>query len=97
MTRYQARIFELAGLAEFPHDLIGLLRSKTLTVRIIVFHVRVLPHHFGMFEILLRGPEDEFVVELAVVAQDELDLFVLLDVDPVRKNSILPSASIIVT
>src|SRR5260370_5583851 len=44
VTRDQAGIFEVAGLAEFPHDLVGLLLGKTLTVRIVVFHVRILLH-----------------------------------------------------
>jgi hypothetical protein len=86
VTRDQAGIFEVAGLAEFPHDLVSLLLGDTLTVRIVVFHVRILLHGLGVLEIFGSGRQYEFVDEFAVVAQHELDLLTLLDLDPVQQE-----------
>src|SRR5216684_3222381 len=86
MTRDQAGIFELADLGEPPYDLIRLLGSKSLSVGVIVLHVRIFLHGLGMLEIFRSSREDELVVELTVVAQHELYLLILLDLDPARQE-----------
>jgi len=43
------------------------------------------------------GFPDEFVIELAVVAQHELDLLILLDLDSVRREQHLAVDLIIVS
>src|SRR3954447_6440168 len=81
MVGNQAGKFEGARLGELPDDFGRLVRRKPYPVRVVVLHVRVLLHHFGMREILLGGGEQEFVVLLADVAQDEADLLAALDRD----------------
>jgi hypothetical protein len=97
VTRNKAGIFELADLGEPPYDLIRLLGSKPPSVGIVVLHVRIFLHGLGVLEIFRHSPEDELVVELTVVPQHELDLLVLLISILFGKNSIVPSASVIVT
>src|SRR5579872_2024586 len=58
----QAGIFERSGLGELPDDLRGLLRREADAVRIVMLHMRMLLHHFGMLQILLGGREQEFVI-----------------------------------
>jgi hypothetical protein len=57
-------------------------RSSTLRQEpcpvVVVLHVRMLLHHFGMREILLGCGEQEFMVLLADVAQHETDLLAAL-------------------
>src|SRR3954466_15757404 len=82
MAGDQAGKFERAGLGELPEDLGGLARREPDTVGIVVLHVRMLLHHLGMREVLLRCGEQEFMVLLADIAQHETDLLAAFDLDP---------------
>src|ERR1700720_4232097 len=50
---------------------------------VVVLHIGVLFHLGGVVSELVRRAEDEFMVEQAVVVDDEPDLLALLHLDPV--------------
>ena len=82
MTGNEAAVLKCPFLGEFPDDLVGLLRRDTFRVRIVMLHVRVLFHRFRMLQIFRGRSQNEFMVELAVVADDEFDLLAGADFDP---------------
>src|SRR5262249_46317023 len=66
---------ERAALGELPNDLAVAVRQQALCIRIVMLHVWILFHHLRVLAIFSDRREDKFVVLLAVVLQDETDLF----------------------
>src|SRR5262249_16041585 len=66
---------ECAALGELPNDLAVAMRQQALCIRIVVLHVWILFHHFPVLAIFSYRSEDELVILLAIVLQDETDLF----------------------
>src|SRR5947209_6682027 len=66
---------ECAALGELPNDLAVAVRQQALCIRIVMLHVWILFHHLRVFAIFSDRSEDEFVILLAIVLQDETDLF----------------------
>src|SRR5262249_10436261 len=66
---------ESATLGELPNDLAVAVRQEALCIRIVMLHVWILFHHLRVLAIFSDRGEDEFVILLAIVLQDEADLF----------------------
>src|SRR5262249_52356413 len=66
---------ECAALGELPNDLAVAVRQQALCIRIVMLHVWILFHPLRVLAIFSDRREDEFVILLAVVLQDETDLF----------------------
>jgi hypothetical protein len=66
---------EFAPPRKPPDEFTIAVGQNTFRVRIIVLHVRMLFHDFRMFAIFHGRPKHEFVILLAVVLQNETDLF----------------------
>src|SRR6266481_3586440 len=71
----EARELELTALGELPNDLAVAVRQQALCIRIVMLHVWILFHHLRVLAIFSDRSEDEFVILLAIVSQDETDLF----------------------
>ena len=56
--------FELAGLGELPDDFACLLWSDAPGIWIIVLHLWVHFHHFGVLQVFFGRCKYEFVIEL---------------------------------
>ena len=81
MPRDEAGELELTTLGEFPNDLAVAVRQEALCIRIVMLHVWILFHRLRVFAIFGDRGEDEFVILLAIVLQDEADLFPLADLN----------------
>src|ERR1700730_629719 len=66
---------ECAALGELPNDLAVAVGQQALCIRIVMLHVWILFHHLRVLAIFSDRSEDEFVILLAIVLQDETDLF----------------------
>src|SRR5262245_16567196 len=66
---------ERAAPGELPNDLAVAVRQQALCIRIVMLHVWILFHHLRVLAIFSDRREDEFVILLAIVLQDETDLF----------------------
>jgi hypothetical protein len=75
VTGDEAGEFELAAPGKLPDKLVVSVWLQTFCIRIVVLHVRILLHDFRVLAILHDRREDEFVILLAVVLQNETDLF----------------------
>src|SRR6266404_9249268 len=71
----EARELELTALGELPNDLAVAVRQQALCIRIVMLHVWILFHHLRVLAIFSDRSEDEFVILLAIVLQNETDLF----------------------
>src|SRR5262249_19513387 len=66
---------EFTALGELPNELAVSVRQNALPVRVVVLHVGMFFHDLGVLAIFGNGREDEFVILLAIVMQNEADLF----------------------
>src|SRR5215831_14633098 len=66
---------ECAALGELPNDLAVAVRQQALCIRIVMLHVRILFHHLRVLAIFSDRSEDELMILLAIVLEDETDLF----------------------
>lgn len=75
MAGNETRELEFAAPGKPPDEFTPAVRQNTFRVWVVVLHVRMLFHEFRMFAIFHGRREDEFVILLAVVLQNETDLF----------------------
>src|SRR5262245_15115910 len=66
--------FEFTALGELPNELAVPIRQNALPVRVVVLHVGMFFHDLRVLAIFGNRREDEFVILLAIVAQNETDL-----------------------
>src|SRR2546430_2213334 len=65
---------KFAALSKPPNEFAVPVRHEPLRVRVVMLHVRMLLHDFGMLAIFGNGCEYEFVILLAAVLQNKTDL-----------------------
>src|ERR1051326_2702731 len=78
VTGDKACVNKSAGLGEAPQQFPAVVHSDLQRMRVVVCHVGMLFHLGGMPADALFGAEDEFVIEQALVVDDESDLLALL-------------------
>src|SRR5262245_56181679 len=64
-----------AALSELPNNFAVTVRQQALCIRIVMLHVWILFHRLRMLAIFPGSRENKFVILLAIILQDETDLF----------------------
>src|SRR5512141_1345283 len=67
----QAGEFERAAFAEAPEDVRALAGVDALGVRVVVLHVGIFLHQFGVLGVVGDAGQHEFVLQRALVLDDE--------------------------
>src|SRR5262249_26216278 len=67
--------FEFTALGELPNELAAPVRENAFSVRVVMLHVGMFFHDLRMLAVFGNRREDEFVILLAIVVQNETDLF----------------------
>ena|SRR3974390_2868834 len=92
MPGYQARKLERTPLVEMPEDFRTLSRTNAFCVRIVVFHVWILLHQFGVLVVVRDARQCKFMFEGSLVLNDEMNLLTSFHAEVVWREA-APSRS----